>query len=147
MIGRYCVCCCSNPDFSRLSNLPECFQNALVRQLQEENLYLRHQLTSGPVSGDMFDNVKDTKSNHPVMRTRLKQAASCIARLSREKQQLIEMANSLRAQITTARLHGMVTDTLTNHFHTHTALNHILFKTLSYNKPAELPFIKALLVS
>ncbi|XP_026206327.1 coiled-coil domain-containing protein 57 isoform X2 [Anabas testudineus] len=81
-------------------------QNALVRQLQEENLYLRHQLTSGPVSGDMFDNVKDTKSNHPVMRTRLKQAASCIARLSREKQQLIEMANSLRAQITTARLHA-----------------------------------------
>lgn len=42
----------------------------------------------------------------PLLRSRLKRAASCIARLSREKQQLIEMGNRLRAQVTTAGPQG-----------------------------------------
>ncbi|XP_031179865.1 coiled-coil domain-containing protein 57 isoform X3 [Sander lucioperca] len=85
-----------------LANLKE--QSALVRQLQEENLYLRRQQGSGLISGGLFKNVWGAKSNPPLLHTRLKQAASCIARLSREKQQLIEMGNRLRAQITTAGL-------------------------------------------
>ncbi|XP_078136049.1 coiled-coil domain-containing protein 57 isoform X5 [Sander vitreus] len=84
------------------ANLKE--QSALVRQLQEENLYLRRQQASGLISGGLFKNVRGAKSNPPLLHTRLKQAASCIARLSREKQQLIEMGNRLRAQITTAGL-------------------------------------------
>lgn len=96
------------------------------------NLYLRHQWASGPVSGGVFENVQHAKNNHPLMHTRLKQAASCIARLSREKQQLIEMANRLRAQITTAGLQG----TLQTQPHTHTVLNHMQL----YNKPADSSF-------
>ncbi|XP_032358744.1 coiled-coil domain-containing protein 57 isoform X2 [Etheostoma spectabile] len=87
---------------SALANLKE--QSALVRQLQEENLYLRRQQASSLISGGLFKNVRGAKGNPPLLRTRLKQAASCIARLSREKHQLIEMGNRLRAQITTAGL-------------------------------------------
>ncbi|XP_044033494.1 coiled-coil domain-containing protein 57 isoform X2 [Siniperca chuatsi] len=87
---------------SALANIME--QSALVRQLQEENLYLRRQQSSGLMSGDLFENVQDAKSNLTLLHTRLRQAAFCIARLSREKQQLIEMGNCLRAQITTAGL-------------------------------------------
>ncbi|XP_047183783.1 coiled-coil domain-containing protein 57 isoform X2 [Scophthalmus maximus] len=72
---------------------------ALAQQLQEENLHLRRQQAP-----DLFENVLGAKGNPPLLRTRLKQAASCIARLSREKQQLIEMGNRIRAQITTAGL-------------------------------------------
>ncbi|XP_034717226.1 coiled-coil domain-containing protein 57 isoform X2 [Etheostoma cragini] len=85
-----------------LANLKE--QSALVRQLQEENLYLRRQQASSLISGGLVKNVRGAKGNPPLLRTRLKQAASCIARLSREKHQLIEMGNRLRAQITTAGL-------------------------------------------
>ncbi|XP_039990755.1 coiled-coil domain-containing protein 57 isoform X3 [Xiphias gladius] len=74
-------------------------QSALMQQLQEENLYLRQQQALG-----LFENVQGARSNIPLLRSRLKQAASCIARLSSEKQQLIEMGNRLRAQITTAGL-------------------------------------------
>ncbi|KAF1374265.1 hypothetical protein PFLUV_G00248140 [Perca fluviatilis] len=90
---------------SALANLKE--QGALVRQLQEENLYLRRQQASGFISGGLF-KVWGAKSNPPFLHTRLKQAASCIARLSREKQQLIEMGNRLRAQITTAGIQEAV---------------------------------------
>ncbi|XP_075948860.1 coiled-coil domain-containing protein 57 [Anarhichas minor] len=69
---------------------------------QEENLYLRRQQASDLMSGGLLENVQGARSDPPLLRTRLKQAASCIARLSREKQQLIEMGNRLRAQITTA---------------------------------------------
>ncbi|XP_035526239.1 coiled-coil domain-containing protein 57-like [Morone saxatilis] len=76
-------------------------QNA---QLREENLYLQQQQASGQMSVGLFEDVQGAKSNPRLLHTRLKQAASCIARLSREKQQLIEMGNRLRAQITTAGL-------------------------------------------
>ncbi|XP_058476160.1 coiled-coil domain-containing protein 57 isoform X1 [Solea solea] len=74
-------------------------KNARVQQLQEENLFLRQQLASG-----LAEDVSHTKGNHPILHKKLKQAASCIARLSREKQQLIEIGNRLRAEITTAGL-------------------------------------------
>ncbi|KAL3051968.1 hypothetical protein OYC64_002068 [Pagothenia borchgrevinki] len=77
-------------------------QTALVRQLQEENLCLKRQQTSGQMSGGPLEDVQGAENKRPVLHSRLKQAASCIARLSRDKQQLIEMGNRLRAQITTA---------------------------------------------
>ncbi|XP_067432233.1 coiled-coil domain-containing protein 57 isoform X2 [Thunnus thynnus] len=80
-------------------------QNVLVQQLQEANRYLwQQQLALGLMSGGSSENIQRTRSNPPLLHTRLKQAASYIAHLSREKQQLIEMGNCLRAQITTAGL-------------------------------------------
>nr|XP_020464604.1 coiled-coil domain-containing protein 57-like isoform X2 [Monopterus albus] len=84
---------------STLANIIE--QSALVRQLQKENLYL--QQASDLMSGGLSENVQNARSNPALLYTRLKQAASCIALLSREKQQLIEMGNRLRAKFTTAK--------------------------------------------
>ncbi|XP_047464800.1 coiled-coil domain-containing protein 57 isoform X2 [Mugil cephalus] len=75
-------------------------QSALVRQLLEENLFLQ-QRASGLMLGAVRENIPRAKSNAPLLHTRLKKAVSCIARLSRDKQQLIEMCNCLRAQIST----------------------------------------------
>ncbi|GLD64241.1 coiled-coil domain-containing protein 57-like isoform X2, partial [Lates japonicus] len=72
-------------------------QSALVQQLQEENQHLRQQQIS-----NQLESIQGARSNPLVMHVRLKQAVSCINRLSRENQQLIEMGNRLRAQITTA---------------------------------------------
>ncbi len=55
------------------------------------------------------------KNNPTLLHTRLKQAAFCIARLSKEKQQLIEMGNRLRAQITVAGLKGTTADCSPHH--------------------------------
>lgn len=77
-------------------------QNALLHQLREENTFLRQQLSTG-----LFENVHGTKdNNYPGLRKRLKQAASCIVRLSKDKQHLIELGNRLRAQITTTGQQG-----------------------------------------
>uniref|UniRef100_UPI003AAEFF66 coiled-coil domain-containing protein 57 n=1 Tax=Centroberyx gerrardi TaxID=166262 RepID=UPI003AAEFF66 len=82
-----------------------CEQSEMVRQLQEENLHLRRQqLALGLKSAGVPGDVQGSKPNAPLLQAKLKQAARCIARLSREKQQLIEMGNRLRAQITTAGL-------------------------------------------
>ncbi|XP_029934517.1 coiled-coil domain-containing protein 57 isoform X2 [Myripristis murdjan] len=83
-----------------------CEQSEMVRQLQEENLYLRQQqqLAFGLKSGGALEDYQGGKPNAPLLQTKLKQAAHVIARLSREKQQLIEMGNRLRAQITAAGL-------------------------------------------
>ncbi|XP_034414191.1 coiled-coil domain-containing protein 57 isoform X2 [Cyclopterus lumpus] len=83
------------------ANLME--QSALLRQLQEENLYLRQQQASGLMAGGLLENMQGGRRDPPLLRSRLKWAAFCIARLSREKQQLIEMGNRLRAQTTAAR--------------------------------------------
>ncbi|XP_027145204.1 coiled-coil domain-containing protein 57 isoform X5 [Larimichthys crocea] len=68
----------------------------------------KHANTSAPLTKQEIrvTHVLDqgAKSNPPLLHTRLKQAAFCIARLSTEKQQLIEMCNCLRGQINTARL-------------------------------------------
>ncbi|XP_071391732.1 coiled-coil domain-containing protein 57 [Centroberyx affinis] len=82
-----------------------CEQSEMVRQLQEENLRLRRQqLASGLKSAGVPGDAQGGKPDAPLLQAKLKQAARCIARLSREKQQLIEMGNRLRAQITTAGL-------------------------------------------
>ncbi|KAL6094786.1 ccdc57 [Pungitius sinensis] len=70
---------------------------ALANVMQQRGTRcMRRQQASGLMSGALLE------SDPPLLRSRLKRAASCIARLSREKQQLIEMGNRLRAQITTA---------------------------------------------
>ncbi|XP_037318911.2 coiled-coil domain-containing protein 57 isoform X2 [Pungitius pungitius] len=70
---------------------------ALANVMQQRGTRcMRRQQASGLMSGALLE------SDPPLLRSRLKQAASFIARLSREKQQLIEMGNRLRAQITTA---------------------------------------------
>uniref|UniRef100_A0A665X956 Coiled-coil domain containing 57 n=1 Tax=Echeneis naucrates TaxID=173247 RepID=A0A665X956_ECHNA len=81
-------------------------QSALPQQLREENLHLKQ-----PQMSSQFQHVQGQRNHPPNMHTRLKKAASCIAHLSRDKQQLIEMCNSLRAQITNAGLKGTKTDT------------------------------------
>uniref|UniRef100_A0A673WXS0 Coiled-coil domain containing 57 n=1 Tax=Salmo trutta TaxID=8032 RepID=A0A673WXS0_SALTR len=68
-----------------------CEESEMVRQLQEENLCLRQQ--HAPL-------------NARLLHSKLKQAVQCIARLTRDKQQLIEMGNRLRAQLTDAGLEG-----------------------------------------
>ncbi|XP_068439100.1 coiled-coil domain-containing protein 57 isoform X2 [Clinocottus analis] len=75
-------------------------QSALLRRLREENLYLRQRQASGPMAAGLLE--EGARGDPPLLRSRLKRAASCIARLSREKQQLIEMGNRLRAQTTAA---------------------------------------------
>lgn len=85
--------------------------------LHEENLYLQQQQASSLKSGVFLEKVQWAKSNPPLLRIRLKRAAFCIAHLSREKQQLIEMVNRLRGQNTTAGLTGRYTN---RHTHQHT---------------------------
>ncbi|XP_077359971.1 coiled-coil domain-containing protein 57 isoform X2 [Festucalex cinctus] len=77
-------------------------QSAVVQQVRDENLYLwQQQLNSALMTGAAGNGVK---RNMALAHARLKQAASYIARLSKEKQQLIQMGNCLRARITTAEL-------------------------------------------
>ncbi|KAM9463299.1 coiled-coil domain-containing protein 57 isoform 2-T2 [Clarias gariepinus] len=68
-------------------------QSEMVKQLQEENLSLRQQLLLHG-SGRESDN-----GNPQLLQTKLKRAAHLISRLSKDKQQLIEMGNRLRAQL------------------------------------------------
>ncbi|XP_068611036.1 uncharacterized protein [Brachionichthys hirsutus] len=59
---------------------------------------LRQQKTPSLRKSDcFFEHVQSAKSSCWLMHSRLKRAAFCIARLSREKQQLIEMNNRLRS--------------------------------------------------
>ncbi|XP_070708397.1 coiled-coil domain-containing protein 57 [Pempheris klunzingeri] len=81
---------------------PEVREANIMEQQQQQ----QQQQASGLMSGGLFGNVQGAKSNPAVLRTRLKEAVFFIARLSREKQQLIEMGNRLRAQIITADLKG-----------------------------------------
>uniref|UniRef100_A0AAX7UBB1 Coiled-coil domain containing 57 n=1 Tax=Astatotilapia calliptera TaxID=8154 RepID=A0AAX7UBB1_ASTCA len=69
-------------------------QRTLVQQLQGDSKYVKPALMCG-----VFKSVHPAKNDPQLLRVRLKQAASCIARLSREKQQLIALGNRLRAQI------------------------------------------------
>ncbi|XP_054610087.1 coiled-coil domain-containing protein 57 isoform X2 [Dunckerocampus dactyliophorus] len=75
-------------------------------QLQDENLHLwrqqQQQLTSSLMAGAACGNVESIGRNVTLVHSRLKQAVAYIAHLSREKQQLIQMGNCLRARITTA---------------------------------------------
>uniref|UniRef100_A0A3Q3MS23 Coiled-coil domain containing 57 n=1 Tax=Mastacembelus armatus TaxID=205130 RepID=A0A3Q3MS23_9TELE len=128
IIGRYCIRCCSHWFLISSS-----FQPALVQQLQEENLYLGQQQASGLMSSGLFENVQTARSNSTLLHVRLKQAAACIALLSKEKQKLIEMGNRLRAQVISAGLQGIPTDTPT------TAHTTIIQKRLHNNQKAVQP--------
>ncbi|KAM9837409.1 LOW QUALITY PROTEIN: coiled-coil domain-containing protein 57 [Aulostomus maculatus] len=97
----------------RVAHIESALAN-IMEQFQEENLRWQ-QLASGVMSGAPFGKVQAAKSSLPLMHTRLKQAASYIARLNREKQQLIEMGNRLRAQIGTAGRQGTLPDPLILH--------------------------------
>ncbi|XP_034050278.1 coiled-coil domain-containing protein 57 isoform X2 [Thalassophryne amazonica] len=78
-------------------------QSEVLQQLQEDSLCLqKKQLAAACMHGASSGSVHDAKTSGPVLRSRLKQAAYCIARLSKEKQQLIEMGNRLRSQLTIA---------------------------------------------
>ncbi|KAL0983889.1 hypothetical protein UPYG_G00134390 [Umbra pygmaea] len=92
-------------------------QSDLVRQLQEENQCLRQgQVDQGrtparagrgvPDRGIQAGKLGAPLSGH-ALHSKLKQAVRCIARLTREKQQLIELGNRLRAQLVHAGMEGV----------------------------------------
>lgn len=76
-------------------------QSEKMQRFHEE----KQQQVSGVRSAGVFGDVTRGRSDATLLHAKLKQAARCIAQLSRDKQQLIEMGNSLRAQIppTTAK--------------------------------------------
>ncbi|XP_059892564.1 coiled-coil domain-containing protein 57 [Gadus macrocephalus] len=78
-----------------------CEQSEMVGQLREENLALRRQPASpgglGPGAGCVCGGGGDGP-----LQAKLRQAVRYIARLSRDKQQLIAMGNGLRAQLQTS---------------------------------------------
>ncbi|XP_057682889.1 coiled-coil domain-containing protein 57 isoform X2 [Corythoichthys intestinalis] len=83
------------------------FQSSVVQQVQDRHSYLWQQqqhLNSALMAGAASSNVQGIKKNIVLSHARLKQAAFYIARLSREKQQLIQIGNCLRAAITSAGL-------------------------------------------
>ncbi|XP_030630149.1 coiled-coil domain-containing protein 57 [Chanos chanos] len=77
-------------------------QSEMVKQLQEETLRLRQQLLSREGKGGVAPEV-----DAPLLQSKLRQAARMISRLSRDKQQLIEMGNRLRAQLAQTGLDDM----------------------------------------
>ncbi|XP_062976273.1 coiled-coil domain-containing protein 57 [Elgaria multicarinata webbii] len=68
----------------------------VIKRLQEDFVHLRQQLL-GLGSGDGLH--RHTGSHVEMMQGRLKEAARKICSLSREKQQLLEMVNRLRAEL------------------------------------------------
>ncbi|XP_061667310.1 coiled-coil domain-containing protein 57 isoform X2 [Syngnathoides biaculeatus] len=75
------------------------------QQVRDENLYLwQQQLNSALMASAATRHFPGVKRNIVLLHARLKRAAAYIARLSREKQQLIQMGNCLRACINTAGL-------------------------------------------
>lgn len=103
------------------------FQRTLVQQLQGDSKYVKPALMCG-----MFKSVHPAKNDPQLLRVRLKQAASCIARLSREKQQLIALGNRLRAQIAADGRQGRVT-----HPSLHTPVQHSRVAVLGGCSPAQ----------
>ncbi|MBN3300621.1 CCD57 protein, partial [Amia calva] len=71
-------------------------QSLMVKQLQDENLRLQQQLL-GQLSGGGLSRLDSVSV--PTLRSKLKQAVRYISQLTRDKQQLIEMGNRLRAQL------------------------------------------------
>ncbi|XP_061520039.1 coiled-coil domain-containing protein 57 isoform X8 [Phycodurus eques] len=80
-------------------------QSPVVQQVRDENFSLwQQQLNSTLMAGAASGNVQGVKRNIVLAHARLEQAAAYIARLSREKQQLIQMGNCLRGCINTPGL-------------------------------------------
>ncbi|MFT7804226.1 coiled-coil domain-containing protein 57 isoform X1 [Arapaima gigas] len=76
-------------------------ETTVLRQLREENLHLRQQLLNRNWQGD---GGKGHRAGDALLRDKLRQAVRCISQLARDKQQLIEMGNRLRAQLAEAGL-------------------------------------------
>ncbi|XP_061520030.1 coiled-coil domain-containing protein 57 isoform X1 [Phycodurus eques] len=80
-------------------------RSPVVQQVRDENFSLwQQQLNSTLMAGAASGNVQGVKRNIVLAHARLEQAAAYIARLSREKQQLIQMGNCLRGCINTPGL-------------------------------------------
>ncbi|XP_048411320.2 coiled-coil domain-containing protein 57 isoform X2 [Stegostoma tigrinum] len=73
----------------------------LIKELQGEILQLRQQLVHSKLVNSSSKQQSPTVS---VLQGKLKQAARYISKLSREKQQLIEMGNRLRAELLRSKL-------------------------------------------
>ncbi|XP_048411321.2 coiled-coil domain-containing protein 57 isoform X3 [Stegostoma tigrinum] len=76
-------------------------QTQLIKELQGEILQLRQQLVHSKLVNSSSKQQSPTVS---VLQGKLKQAARYISKLSREKQQLIEMGNRLRAELLRSKL-------------------------------------------
>lgn len=79
-------------------------QAAIVKQLQDEILQLRMQLSSGIQTRDKgfldtFSLNEPASSNLASVHSKLKVAAQRISQLSQEKEQLIQIGNRLRAEL------------------------------------------------
>uniref|UniRef100_A0A8C9SID4 Coiled-coil domain containing 57 n=1 Tax=Scleropages formosus TaxID=113540 RepID=A0A8C9SID4_SCLFO len=74
-----------------------------VLMLREENLHLRQQLVD---QGSDGYSSKGHRSGDTLLHFKLRQAVRCISQLARDKQQLIEMGNRLRAQLAEAGMEG-----------------------------------------
>ncbi|KAK6478282.1 coiled-coil domain-containing protein 57 isoform X1 [Huso huso] len=86
-------------------------QNEMVNQLQEEILRLRQQLY---LSGPRASLNRYEKANVQTLQAKLKQAVRYISQLTRDKQQLIEMGNKLRAELAGAGLQASFSDSQPN---------------------------------
>ncbi|XP_073246831.1 coiled-coil domain-containing protein 57-like [Porites lutea] len=75
-------------------------QASVVKQLQEEILRLRRQLLSGVQTSDEASFDPYPASNVSRLHSKLQEAARRISQLSQEKEQLIQMGNRLRAELT-----------------------------------------------
>uniref|UniRef100_W5N3E4 Coiled-coil domain containing 57 n=1 Tax=Lepisosteus oculatus TaxID=7918 RepID=W5N3E4_LEPOC len=78
-------------------------QSEMVKQLQDENLRLRQLLVAERPEAGLFGK---ERVSVPALRSKLKQAVRYISQLTRDKEQLIEMGNRLRAQLADAGLSG-----------------------------------------
>ncbi|MBN3313492.1 CCD57 protein, partial [Atractosteus spatula] len=78
-------------------------QSEMVKQLQDENLRLRQLLVAERPDAGLFGK---ERVSVPMLRSKLKQAVCYISQLTRDKEQLIEMGNRLRAQLAEAGLSG-----------------------------------------
>ncbi|XP_077482247.1 coiled-coil domain-containing protein 57 [Stigmatopora argus] len=111
------LCTEKHADSTSLGGLPtggikmpnaETYASNMRFQVQDENPYVwQQQQLNSALMGSASSNVQGIKKNIVRAHSRLKQAAFYIARLSKEKQQLIQIGNCLRASITNAGLKEM----------------------------------------
>ncbi|GCC26003.1 hypothetical protein chiPu_0004417 [Chiloscyllium punctatum] len=78
-------------------------QTQVIKELQSEILQLRQQLVHSKLVNSPSKQQSSTVS---VLQGKLKQAARYISQISRDKQQLIEMGNRLRAELVRSKLDG-----------------------------------------
>ncbi|XP_077595178.1 coiled-coil domain-containing protein 57 [Stigmatopora nigra] len=106
------LCTEKHADSTSLGGLPtggmETYPSNMRFQVRDENPYVwQQQQLNSALMGSASSNVQGIKKNIVWAHSRLKQAAFYIAHLSREKQQLIQIGNCLRASITNAGLKEM----------------------------------------